>query len=387
MSYRAHTKRSLSSSTTASTLFQSELLYVTARHEQKNNFVISPIALRSLLTIISISVIREPHREVLAAMGMKSSHQGVQEYKACRNANKDEFVFTIHNGIYLDNRFELDMSFRTNCMEQFQTRPENLDFDQLDGVAQHINTWINEQTEDRIRTRIAADTLDVTQHNLLINIARFESRWKKAFPKKFLMKSEFWLTPNDKVEVPMMHDYCDIPVGDLDELRATALVLPHRNINIKLIILVPKEIDGLRRLEEKLQQQRIDITVLPSLLNVKNVKVGMPRIKLESNMLMNDILKEVGIRTIFNDCIDFTRLLTAFNITKISQIRHIAAIEINDDGTNSSSSKVSFLLTEVEKCTEINVNRPFFFAVIDTERVYFGGHITNTRNFMDMSTN
>nr|XP_036230440.1 antitrypsin-like [Bactrocera oleae] len=384
MSFRAHVKRNLSSSTAASTLFQSELIYHTVKHEPTSNFVISPVAIRSLLTIISVSVIREPHRELLAAMGLKSSHQGIQEYKACRNANKDEFVFTQHNAIYLDNRFEIDMSFRVTCLEQFQTRPENLNFEQLDGITHHINTWINEQTDDQILTRITADTIEVLQHNLLVNIGRFESRWKKAFPKKFLTKSDFWLTPTEKVEVPMMHDYCDIPFGELDELKATALVLPYRNINVKLIVLIPKEIDGLLKMEEDMKLQRVDITILPSLLKVKNVKVGMPRVKLESNLLINDILKEIGIKAIFNDCIDFTRLLTGFNITKISQIRHIAAIEINDDGTNASSAKVSFLLTEMEKCTEIDVDRPFFYAVMDNERIYFGGHITNTSNFIGM---
>ncbi|XP_039954313.1 antitrypsin-like [Bactrocera tryoni] len=384
MSFRAHVKRNLSSSAAASTLFQSDLIYVTAKHEPTSNFVISPVAIRSLLTIISISVIREPHRELLAAMGLKSSHQGIQEFKACRNANKDEFVFTQHNAIYVDNRFEIDMAFRVTCLEQFQTRPENINFELLEGITHHINTWINEQTEDQISTRIAADTMDVLQHNLLISIGRFESKWRKAFPKKFLTKSDFWLTPTEKVEVPMMHDYCELPFGELDELKATALVLPYRNLNVKLIILIPKEIDGLPKLEEHLKLQRVDITVLPSLLKVKNVKLGMPRVKLESNLLINEILKELGINAIFNDCIDFTRLLTAFNITKISQIRHIAAIEINDDGTGASSSKVSFLLTEIEKCTEFDINRPFFYAVMDNERIYFGGHITNTNNFIGM---
>ncbi|XP_018791819.1 PREDICTED: antitrypsin-like isoform X2 [Bactrocera latifrons] len=367
MSFRAHVKRNLSSSAAASTLFQSNLIYVTAKHEPTSNFVISPVAIRSLLTIISISIIREPHRELLAAMGLKSSHQGIQEFKASRNANKDEFVFTQHNAIFVDNRFEIDMAFRVTCLEQFQTRPENINFEQLESITDHVNTWINEQTEDQIRTRIAADTMDVLQHNLLISIGRFESKWRKAFPKKFLTKSDFWLTPTEKVEVPMMHDYCELPFGELDELKATAL-----------------EIDGLPKLEEDLKLQRVDITVLPSLLKVKNVKLGMPRVKLESNLLINEILKELGINAIFNDCIDFTRLLTAFNITKISQIRHIAAIEINDDGTGASSAKVSFLLTEIEKCTEFDINRPFFYAVTDNERIYFGGHITNTSNFISM---
>lgn len=43
---------------------------------------------------------------------------------------------------------------------------------------------------------------------------------------------------------------------------------------------------------------------------------------------------------------------------------------------------VSFLLTEMENCTVINIDRPFFFAVLDLERIYFGGHITNTSNFL-----
>lgn len=296
LSIAAHVTRNLSSSMAASSLFQSELIYVVAKHEPASNFVISPIALRSLLTIISISVIREPHRELLAAMGLKSSHQGLQEYKACRNANKDEFMFSQHNAIYVDNRFEIDISFRTTCIEQFQTRPENVDFEQLEETVHDINTWINEQTEDRIHTRITADTMEAaTQHNLLINIARFESRWKKAFPKKFLTKSDFWLTKTEKAEVTMMHDYCDIPVGELDDLKATALVIPYRNINVKLIILIPKEIDGLPKLEEDMKLKRVDITALPSLLKSKNVKLGMPRIKLESNLLMNDVLKEVSI--------------------------------------------------------------------------------------------
>ncbi|XP_004534845.2 serine protease inhibitor 42Dd [Ceratitis capitata] len=378
----SYSKRTLSSSVAGSTLFQSELIYYTAKTQQTKNFVISPISLRSLLTILSIAVIRDPHAEILTVLGMKSTHQGIQEYKGCRNASRDDFTFSLHNSIYLDVRFEIDLTFKTICLEQFQTRPINLTFENREDVARNVNEWIAEQTEQQIKSRITIDTLDAMQHNLFVNIAHFESKWRKTFPKKFLAKGDFWLTRTEKISIDMMHDFCELQVGDFDDLKVTAMLIPYRNMDVKLLILLPKEIDGLVKLEQELKDQRVDLTSLMTMMKAKNVKLGLPRLKLETNLLMNEVLMEMGIRAIFKDSIDFTRLLAVFNVMRISQIRHISAIEFNEEGTSAAVTKVSFLLTEMENCTVINIDRPFFFAVLDLERIYFGGHITNTSNFL-----
>ncbi|XP_054740854.1 serine protease inhibitor 42Dd-like [Anastrepha obliqua] len=377
------TNSSIVNTLTASLLSQCDLIYQMAKTQQTSNFVISPIALRSLLAILSIASIKKSHKELLAMMGFQNSYHGIQEYKACRNASKDEFVFTVHNAFYVAAHLDLSMSFKTICLDNFQTRIENMDFHNREEAKNRVNNWIAEQTEGHIATRLTANALTDTEDSLLINIARFESKWKKSFPKKLLTKEDFWITPKENVKVTMMHDFCEIPIGQLNNLKATAMLVPYRNVSVSLFILFPNEIDGLARLEDELQRQRVDITSVAMTLKPKCIKLGLPKFKLECDIDMQPVLKDLGVKAIFSENMDFVRLLSSLGVMKISQLRQIAAVEINDDGTNESSTKVSFLLSEGENCSLLEINHPFFFAIMDEERIYYGGHITNTSNFLE----
>ena len=99
----------------------------------------------------------------------------------------------------------------------------------------------------------------------------------------------------------------------------------------------------------------------------------LPRFKLEYEVKLNDTLKALGMEVAFSGGADFSGIARDLFI---SEVKHKTFVEVNEEGTEAAAVTVSDLETSVPPV--FRVDRPFFFAIFDseTQTILFMGTVT-----------
>jgi serine protease inhibitor len=129
-----------------------------------------------------------------------------------------------------------------------------------------------------------------------------------------------------------------------------------------LVILLPKELMGWQ-------------TVLAEFVN-KNwkewnkkltpqmIKLGLPRFRVEQRLVLDSILKGMGIKEIFNDKADLAGISSEH--LHLNRFLHKALIQIEEEGSQSRISGLNGKESTAEATEqEWLVDHPFFFLIIE----------------------
>ena len=90
---------------------------------------------------------------------------------------------------------------------------------------------------------------------VLANAVYFKGKWASRFDKTKTRARPFWVTPEEAVQVPVMSQKSTFAYpldGDTHILE-----LPYRDGGISMIVLLPKERNGLLGLEQQLTSENL----------------------------------------------------------------------------------------------------------------------------------
>jgi serine protease inhibitor len=138
-----------------------------------------------------------------------------------------------------------------------------------------------------------------------------------------------------------------------------------------------------------------DMSVFPGNLNLDNwstwVKsfkekegtLELPRFKIEYATSLIDPLVKLGMTKAFSSEADFSKIRSEKDIY-ISEVKHKTFIEVNEEGTEAAAvTSIGIAMTalplEAERPFYMTVNKPFFFAIADSDsgQILFTGFIYN----------
>ncbi len=109
-----------------------------------------------------------------------------------------------------------------------------------------------------------------------------------AHPKK-----QFHVTPKKQVEVDMMFNSNKFRYGELPELNVEAVALLYKGGRLSMVIILPKEVDGLDKIQENIGTilQGVKSFVWDSLAKTYSMKVRLP-FKVETTLgNLKDVLQ------------------------------------------------------------------------------------------------
>jgi len=255
-------------------------------------------------------------------------------------------------------------------------RKQKRDFSKASESANTINQWVESQTNNKIKRIISPDTIDGATM-VLVNAIHFKGEWTKKFPHS--EKSDFWLNAQNSVQTDMMYKTEHFPYVEFTDLDATAIEMPYKDSEFSMMILLPNERDGLQKLESKLETT--DLMEKATHLKKENVKVQIPKFKVEFDIKLNDVLKDMGMPTMFSRAADLTELVDGENVF-VSEVAHKAFIECDETGTEAAGAtygavmnKAGHVLLTKEPPKEFIVDHPFVFVIKDNMGIYFIGHV------------
>ncbi|KAH9359844.1 hypothetical protein HPB48_002443 [Haemaphysalis longicornis] len=288
--------------------------------------------------------------------------------------------FDTVNTILIRKGAEILDQYKEDLKECFAAEARSVDFAR-DGtkVAEQVNEWAHAKTRGTI-SQLLDGELQANTAVLLLSAAYFKGVWLTKFKADQTKELPFYNYGRDEVRVPTMWLQRGLRYAALEGLKAAAVEVPYAERQFSMIILLPDDKEGLPALESELGVDVID-EIIDGFAYL-NVELWFPKFSFSSNHDLLPALREMGLQNVFTDDADLSGI-TSGNDLRVSDVKHKAVIEVNEDGTVAAAVtwlslilRSSFRARPVTPVT-IRVDHPFCFVIWDkfNQRAVFMGTV------------
>jgi len=248
-----------------------------------------------------------------------------------------------------------------------------------ESVRQTINAWVEKETKDKIKELIKPGILNKFTRLVLTNAIYFKGNWARQFKEENTRDAPFTLISGEKIDIPMMNQTAEFNYMEAEDFQA--IELPYVNDELSMIILLPKEFDGLVSIEKTLTLENFS-DWLAELRKCK-VIVSAPKFRTTWEFELAKVLKSMGMADAFSGTADFSGI-TGKRDLFISAVIHKAYVDVNEEGTEAAAATAVVMRLTSAKPEEIPVFRadhPFLFLIRDncSGSILFIGRVMNPK--------
>ena len=179
----------------------------------------------------------------------------------------------------------------------------------------------------------------------------------------------FHLSDGNEKRVEMMRREGEYPYFRGENFEATSL--PYGDGRLGMYIFLPNRDSNLNKFLGNLNAGNWGDWI--SQFQDRRHDMMLPRFKLEYEVSLNDTLEALGMGIAFGSGADFSGMGPSLFI---SEVKHKTFVEVNEEGTEAAA--VTAVVGVKSVPSVFRVDRPFFFAIYDTETetVLFMGVVT-----------
>ncbi|XP_076453821.1 leukocyte elastase inhibitor-like isoform X1 [Babylonia areolata] len=285
--------------------------------------------------------------------------------------------------IYVNAGLSLKPEFSTETQKHFASQAVTAEFaTNPDGERETINSWVSEQTRDKIRDLLPAGSMNPLTRMVLVQAMYFKGNWKHKFDALNTKPADFF-TPQGTVKVDMMQQTRNFNFGKSSSLDCAAVELPYASNSagadrhdLSMLILLPDAVDGLEKLEAKLTHDAL-VQLQHEMHSVK-VDLKLPRFSVESSFELKKVLSRLGMGEAFGENADFSGMVD--EELYISQVFHKAVVEVNEEGSEAAAATAVVMMA---RCLPIVMpfvaDHPFLFFIVDkrADVILFSGRLAN----------
>ena len=235
------------------------------------------------------------------------------------------------------------------------------------GTVAEINNWVKEKTNGMIDGIIEElDPLAVMQ---IINALTFDAEWKAKYTKEDqISKGEFTAYGGRKRNVKFMFSEEKSYIQFSD---AEGFIKPYKGGRFAFMALLPNEGVDIYDFIDGLNGENL-LHIIDN-ARERTVYAKMPKFGFEYEVSLVDALKAMGMETAFDAKLaDFSGLgESVYGNIAIDNVLHKTYIEVGEQGTRAGA--VTSVMPApasaeiVEAPVRITLDRPFMFAIIDTQ--------------------
>ena len=301
-------------------------------------------------------------------------------YNGINKGTKD-YELRTGNALWVQQDYPLLQDYTSRVESFYGGKAANLDFvGETEKSRQTINSFIEEQTNDKIKDLIPSGVLNSLTRLVLTNAIYFKGTWEWEFDKSDTREQDFKITPTNVVKTPMMYmkpDKAAFNYADTEDLQI--LELPYKGEKISMLILLPTEnldaiepsltIEKLEEWKSKMQETKLDA-------------IYMPKFEFDTKYFMSDTLSNLGMPTAFTwPGADFSGMDGTNNLY-ISSVIHQAFVKVDEKGTEAAAATavVGTFGTAMPR-NIFRADHPFIFLIQEkgTGNILFLGKVVDPR--------
>ena len=238
-----------------------------------------------------------------------------------------------------------------------------------------INTWVDTQTEDRIKQLLGPGTITPDTRFVLVNAIYFNAAWKAPFEKTSTHDGTFHAPAGD-VTASMMSHSGGLAYAKGDGYQAVSL--PYDGDELSFIAVLPDSLSSFESALSADQAKSIAGSLAP-----KEVNLQMPKFKIAGDSIsLKKQLAARGMVDAFDDAkANFTGISKSEQLS-ISDVIHQAFVSVDEAGTEAAAATavvgVGGTAAPVDS-VNLTIDKPFVFFVRDnaTGAILFLGRVEN----------
>uniref|UniRef100_A0A183BXV6 SERPIN domain-containing protein n=1 Tax=Globodera pallida TaxID=36090 RepID=A0A183BXV6_GLOPA len=292
------------------------------------------------------------------------------------NGPPPEFKLRIANRVYLANTLNVLDEFKSVINTHYAGNFESIDFAQNVAAAEKINAFVENSTNGKIKDLVKSDDFNSETKLVLVNAIYFKANWLRPFSDRTKEKLTFFLTNGQESKLDMMQTQDKFIY--VVENNFKMLGMPYVGEKAHLFILLPNANDGLKALLNELKGAKLMELARNSATT--EVKVILPKFKIESSHQLQDVLPSLGIKSAFDPTkADFSGISNPNLAVSISKVIQKAMISIDEDSTEAAAATAVFFgpgcSGEIPPpLPTFRADHPFaFFLIYSQKHVMFSG--------------
>ena len=340
---------------------------VNAIVEKGENVVVSPYSAGVALSMLAEGAEGETRAEFDNALNGCI-------FKAEDLGNNDTITVKSSNSVWIDNDFSIRNSYMNLLEKDFDAFIDALSFADP-ATVKAINDWCAENTNDKIDEII--DRLDPSAVMVLVNALYFNAPWEDEFSPSLTKEADFHgVTKNSKVQ--MMSRSARMNYAEY--YGCQMVELPYAGGRYSMIVILPPAGMDADAMMQYIGESIYDMAM--GMFQPRQVRFKMPKAKIETSLILNQALKNMGVRSAFTSAADF-KGIAAMGPLVLDQVKQKCYIDISEKGTEAAAvTSAQIRLTSARpeaEPVEMTVDRPYLFIITDktNDNILFAGKIVN----------
>lgn len=355
-------------------------IYSSLKNKDGNLFF-SPYSISSAMAMVYLGARGKTEEQIKSVMNyslpQENLHQNFSEQnERLKNISKgEEIQISISNSIWPHKDYQFLPEYIELLKKYYKTEVTQVDYvNATEAARQKINEEVEKQTLGKITNLIPDGILDSLTRLVLTNAVYFKGLWNTRFDPENTKPAAFNISSDITSEVQMMFQNSKFRYYSDTVLQAVEL--PYKGGSVCMLILLPREIEGINDLEESLSSEMLS-SIISEMYETK-IKIYLPRFSLTSEFNLSDTLKSLGMPIAFSNAADFSGMDGTQNLL-LTNVLHKAYVGVDEEGTEAAAATAAVIgLKSVPMFEIFKADHPFLFLICDcsTGTVLFMGRVS-----------
>lgn len=339
---------------------------------QGDNTCFSPYSVASALSLLALAARGDTAAELSELLagstgGLDAHALLLRQSAELAATQQDSPILDVANTLYTRQGVTPSPGFREELAgwAAGDVRPAPFHRDP-EAARQLINADVRDQTHGLIPELLAPGTVYPDTAASLVNALYLRVRWRDEFVPADTYDGEFH-TGAEALHVPMMTQTESLPYNAQGGWQAVGLPAGG---GVQAVVLLP---DG--DLAER--EPGLDAALLGRLLGgmtERTLELHMPRLRLDMRSRLDEVLRSLGVRTVFTKAADLSGISSEEPIM-VDSVQHQAVLRLDEHGLEGAAATAvtARLVAAVVSNLVVRVDRPFLLLVRNatTGAVYF----------------
>jgi len=291
-------------------------------------------------------------------------------------------LLDVANRIWVKKNQPIEQEYMAKIKEYYKADAAmGIDFfGDVEGSRMLINQWIEDQTKQKICNMLKPKSLLPSTNFLVTSAMYFLGNWRNEFKESNTKKVPFYAPGGEVIDVEMMYQKTTLGYHENEHYDCKVGVIPYKDSDLRMIIVLPNERDGLPELERRFAQDEFNGEYMFDWTDLnpnRDVHIHLPKFKVSKKFDLVDSMRQLGVNRLF-DCADL-RGMTSTRDLIVNGVAHASYIDCNEKGTEVAVVTCSgFVKAGISKNYEVKCDHPFLYWIGDAQNevILFMGRVT-----------